>query len=406
MPRIRSTRRDAACVAHYMCAMVDFPSISNCLIRPRASTTAPSSEFSAWLGRNGANEVRRLLRLCPRHQVTALMRLDALAGSLNVGGVHVKDESNRLGLGSFKALGGAYAVAELVLGWASERLQRDIAPNELVTDAVKYAVADRTVCCATDGNHGRSVAAAARLYGCKAVIFVHQRVAQERRALLSALDADVVEVAGTYDDSVDECARRAAANDWQVVSDTSWRCDETIPARVMQGYSVLIDEALAQMPVPPTHVFIQGGVGGLAGAVAGYLANSFESARPKLIVVEPDLAACLMASAVAGSPTEIEACASTVMAMLECYRPSEAAWPLLDAFVDAFMTVPEDAAQHVVKLLEAPTGNDPAILTTESGCAGLAGLIAVVQDQHVRTSLELDHKSQILTVITEGRITL
>jgi diaminopropionate ammonia-lyase len=385
--------------------MLDIKSIPNFVINPRVSRGALSSELRARLGRNGASEVRRLLRLCPRHQITPLIQLNALAGSLNVGGVHAKDESSRLGLGSFKALGGAYAVAELVLTWASQRLERDISPIELATDAVKQAVADRTLCCATDGNHGRSVAAAARLFGCKAVIFVHQHVAQERRALLSALDADVIEVAGTYDDSVDECGRRAAANGWQVVSDTSWQSDRKIPTRIMQGYSVLIDEALAQMPVPPTHIFIQGGVGGLAGAVAGHIAD-IGSARPKLIVVEPDRAACLMASALAGSPTEINASASTLMAMLECYRPSEAAWPLLDAFVDAFMTVPEDAAQHAMKLLETPTGNDPVILTTESGSAGLAGLIAAAQGQHNRPSLELDHKSQVLIVITEGRITL
>jgi diaminopropionate ammonia-lyase len=116
--------------------MADCPSTSNVLLSPRASKSAPSSELTAWLGRSGANEVRRLLELCPRHQMMPLMRLDA-------GGVYAKDESSRLGLGSFKALGGGYAVAELALGWASERLQRDVAPNELATDAVKYAAADR-----------------------------------------------------------------------------------------------------------------------------------------------------------------------------------------------------------------------------------------------------------------------
>ncbi len=267
---------------------------------------------------------------------------------------------------------------------------------------VREAVKGRTLCCATDGNHGRSVAAGARLFGCKAVIFVHEIVEEERRATLRAHGADVVEISGTYDDSVDACAKAAKENGWQLVSDTSWNSEGEIPARVMQGYTVLVDEALSQMALPPTHVFVQGGVGGLAGAVAGHLADVFDQNRPTIVVVEPDRAACLIASAIAGRAVEVPAGEPTMMAMLECYRPSETAWPILDRYVDAFMSLPDAAAVDIVRHLANPLGSDPVIAAGLSGGVGMAGLIAAAQDQHVRETLALDHTSRVLTIITEG----
>jgi diaminopropionate ammonia-lyase len=382
--------------------MLEFAHLSKFTTNPHAVREPVPLALANAFGKAALTRVRRLLNLCPLHSTTPLHRLHALAGALDLGCVFAKDEGARLGLGSFKALGGVYAVAELVLDWATERLYRDVAPHELTSPAVKAAVSAQTVCCATDGNHGRSVAAGARLFGCQAVIFVHQHVAEEQRGALRALDARVIEVAGTYDDSVDECARAASANNWHVVSDTSWNSDGAVPRRVMQGYSVLIDEALSQMDEPPTHVFVQGGVGGLAGAIAARLADRFEASRPMLVVVEPDRAACLMASILAGAATEITAGQSTVMAMLECYRPSQTAWPILDSYADAFLTVPENAAPDIVMLLANPMGTDPAISAGLSGGVGLAGLIAAAQEPEVRNGLSLDQNSRVLTIITEG----
>ena len=376
--------------------------ISQFASNARAVRDLPDTSLSAWLGRETPNEVRHLLNLCPRHQATPLRRLDAMARALGVAAIYAKDESNRLGLGSFKALGGAYAVAELVLGWAAETLGRPVAPAEIMTTAVKESVKNRTLCCATDGNHGRSVAAGARLFGCKAVIFVHQNVEEDRRAMLRALDAQVVEVLGTYDVSVDVCASEAKANGWQLVSDTSWKSHGDSPARVMQGYTVLIDETLMQIDIPPTHVFVQGGVGGLAGAVAGHLADVFGEKRPMMIVVEPDRAACLISSALAGQATEVAAGELTLMAMLECFRPSDTAWPVLDRYVDAFMTLSDTSAIDIVQTLAKPLGADPTISCGLSGGVGLAGLLAAAQDPQVRAMLGLDHRSRILTIITEG----
>jgi diaminopropionate ammonia-lyase len=371
-------------------------------INPRALKAAVPVALAKWLGRAAPDEVRHLLNICPHHQVTPLLHLDAMAAALGLGAVYAKDEGQRLGLGSFKALGGCYAVATLVREWASMHLQRAVGPAELTTDAVKDAVKERTICCATDGNHGLSVAAGARLFGCKAIIFVHQHVAKERRARLRALGAEVIEVPGTYDDSVDTCATEANSNGWHVVSDTSWRSDGLIPARVMQGYTVLVDEALAQIDTPPSHIFVQGGVGGLAAAVAGHCAAIFGAARPQLIVVEPERASCLLQSIRAGKPVEAPAGTSTVMAMLECYRPSDTAWPILNNYADAFMTLPDKAASVIVQHLANPTGADPAIDAGPSGGVGLAGLVAAMRDHNLRERLALNIQSRVLTIITEG----
>jgi diaminopropionate ammonia-lyase len=381
--------------------MVPRQIISQFTFNARAIRDVPDVALSAWLGRDVPNEVRLLLNLCPRHHATPLVRLDAMAHALGVATIVAKDEGDRLRLGSFKALGGAYAVAELALGWAAEFLRRPVSPEEILIMDVREAVKDQTLCCATDGNHGRSVAAGARLFGCKVVIYVHQNVDEERRTTLRELGAEVIEISGTYDDSVDACARDAKANGWQLVSDTSWKSDGDVPARVMRGYTILIDEALAQMDLPPTHVFVQGGVGGLAGAVAGHLADVFGEARPMMIVVEPDRAPCLFASALAGQATEVPVGEPTAMAMLECFRPSDTAWPILDHYVDAFMTIPDVAAIDVARYLANPSDTDPAIFAGISGGVGVAGLIAASQDQDIRAMLALDHNSRILAIITE-----
>lgn len=376
--------------------------ISQFAFNARAVRSAPTPALAKWLGREAPGEVRRLLGLCPRHRMTPLLLLDSLARELGVAAIFAKDESSRLGLGSFKALGGAYAVAELVLQRSSEVLARNVAPHEILTVPVREAVHDRTMCCATDGNHGRSVAAGARLFGCKAVIFVHAGVAARQRAALGDLGAHVVEVPGTYDDSVDACARAAVSNGWQLVSDTSWDSERRIPARVMRGYTVLIDEALSQLDVPLTHVFVQGGVGGLAGAVAGHLAVRFGERRPRLVVVEPDRANCLLTSARTGMATRVSVGDPTVMAMLECYRPSDTAWPVIERYADAFLSLSDEAAIAGAKLLSNPIGAGPTIRTSASGGAGVAGLIGALRKPDLRSALHLDHQSRILAIITEG----
>ena len=204
-----------------------------------------------------------------------------------MGEIAIKDEGLRLGLGSFKALGGSYAVVRLVLDAASERLGHAVDVAELLTPDVRAIAAEMTFACATDGNHGRSVAQGAKIVGARAVVFVHSGVSQERVAAIASFGAELVRVAGSYDDFVEEAARVADKNGWTIVSDTSWPGYERIPSLVMQGYTAMVREALRQLPEPPTHVFVQAGVGGVAAAVAGHLALALGDQRPRFVVVEP-----------------------------------------------------------------------------------------------------------------------
>jgi diaminopropionate ammonia-lyase len=354
------------------------------------------------LGAAAAAEVERFLAHRPDHAETPLHALSGLAAELGIGAIHVKDEGYRLGLGSFKALGGAYAVVRLVLEEASRRLGRDIDVGDLGDAAVGTVASGMTFACATDGNHGRSVAQGASLVGARAVIFVHSRVSARRLAAIARFGAEIVRVDGTYDDSVVEAAAVATARGWTVVSDTAWPGYERIPGLVMQGYTTIAREALARLAAPPTHVFVQAGVGGIAAAIAGHLALVLGDRRPVFTVVDPARAACLYESARAGHPVKVAHGEPTVMAMLECHEPSLVAWRVLSRAADAFMTVDEADAIAVMNLLARPVAGDPAIVAGESGGVGLAGLICAAALPDVRARLGLDAASRVLVVNTEG----
>ena len=354
------------------------------------------------LSLEAAEEVEQFLGNRENHVATPLRALPALAQELGVGAIHIKDEGLRLGLGSFKALGGSYAVIRLVLDAASGRLGRPVDVSALQTPQVHGIAAGMTFACATDGNHGRSVAQGARLVGAKAVVFVHSGVSEERVAAIARFGAEMVRVAGSYDDSVEEAARVADKNGWTIVSDTSWPGYERIPALVMQGYTAMVREALRQLPEPPTHVFVQAGVGGVAAAVAGHLAVALADQRPRFVVVEPARAACVYESARAGRPVKIEQGEPTVMAMLECYEPSLIAWRVLSRVADGFMTVEEEDAVAAMKQLARPFGADPAIIAGESGGVGLAGLTRALADDDAREALRLGPQSRTFLINTEG----
>ncbi len=354
------------------------------------------------LGIAAAAGVEDHLRYRDDNAETPLVSLPALAAASGVAAIHVKDEGKRLGLGSFKALGGAYAVIRLVLEAAEARLGRKFDMAELHSPDMRKLAEAMTFACATDGNHGRSVAQGASLVGAKAAIFVHAGVSDERVAAIASFGAEIIRVAGSYDDSVKEAARVAKERGWTIVSDTSWPGYERIPGLVMQGYTALVREALRQMLQPPTHVFIQSGVGGIAAAVAGHLAIVLGEKRPVFTVVDPAHAACLFETARAGHPVTVAHGEPTVMAMLECYEPSLVAWRILSRTADAFMTVEEEDAVSVMRQLANPLGSDPAIISGESGGVGLAGLLKALADPEAKAALSLGADSRIFVVNTEG----
>jgi len=229
----------------------------------------------------------------PGYAATPLCDLSGLARAAGVAAIRYKDESERFGLSSFKALGGAYAVSRLLIREISSRLQiSNVTVDDLLSGRYGEITKSITVTCATDGNHGRSVAWGAQRFGCNCIIYIHATVSNGRKEAIAAYGAEVIRTAGNYDDSVRQAAEDAAREARFVVSDTSYEGYMDVPKDVMQGYAVMADEALQQLgPAQlPTHVFLQGGVGGLAAAVCAHFWEQLGLERPRFIVVEPDKA--------------------------------------------------------------------------------------------------------------------
>ncbi len=325
------------------------------------------------LGR--AKEAKAHISQWAGYRPTPLRSLAGMAKRLGVAEILYKDEGKRFDLKSFKALGGAYAVDRLVTERGTQGL---------------------TVTCATDGNHGRAVAWGAKRAGIEAVIYVHEGVSEGRAEAIRGFGATVVREGHNYDDSVRASAEAARAKGWQIVSDTSWPGYEDIPRDVMQGYAVLAMEAVDQ-GAQPTHIFIQGGVGGLAAAILSHGWETAGAKRPVLIVVEPENAACLYESAKVGRVVNVHGDLDTIIAGLACGEPSLLAWRILRPGADAFMTITDAEAVEAMKEL-ASIG----VVGGESGVAGLAGFLQVMKDPAKAGALGIDGQSCILCYGTEG----
>jgi len=345
------------------------------------------------LPEGGYRRARAEITSWPGYAPTPLHRLD-FPGPASV---HYKDEGTRFGLGSFKALGGAYAVLKVI---QAELAKRGVANNAtgaaLEAGGYREAVRQITVTCATDGNHGRSVAWGAQRFGARCVIFVHQHVSQGRRDAIARYGAEVREVAGNYDDSVRAAQQTAEAEGWFVISDTSYPGYTEPPRDVMQGYRLMAEEAIAALPEPPTHVFVPGGVGGVAAAVAVQL-RAMCGSGPRLIIAEPDQAACLTESLEAGTFTTVGGDLDTVMAGLACGEPSLLAWQELERSAFASMALPDSAVPGAMQALAAQ-----GITAGESAVAGYIALETAWNDPAPRQALGLGTESRILIFGTEG----
>jgi diaminopropionate ammonia-lyase len=338
----------------------------------------------AILGLDAIGAAWREIASWPDYAPTPLHTLAGLARRLDLGAIRYKDEAGRFGLGSFKALGGAYAVSRLLQGQPDVR--------------------NVTVTTATDGNHGRSVAWGAERAGCRCVIYIHEHVSPSREEGIARYGAEMRRVPGGYDDSVRRCAADAAANGWHLVADTSTEGGTEVAAHVMQGYGVLAEEILEQAEgeQPFTHAFVQAGVGGLAAAVAAVLWQRLGPNCPRLIVVEPERADCIFRAVVAGHPVSIEGSTDTFMACLAAGEASPAAWEVLRVTIDDVLALPDEAAAETMRVLAAGQDGDPPIVAGESGCAATAGLIAAALDPDLRRALDLDAASRVLVIGSEG----
>ncbi|HVJ50242.1 diaminopropionate ammonia-lyase [Desulfitobacterium sp.] len=346
----------------------------------------------------------------PSYEPTPLQNLSHLAEKLKVGGIYVKDESYRFGLNAFKALGGSYAIAR----YLAQRLHRDISelPYALLTSQeVREKLGEITFVTTTDGNHGRGIAWTARQLHQKAVVYMPKGSSTYRLAKIRAEGAEASIVDMNYDDAVRMTAAEAEEKGWVVVQDTAWEGYVEIPTWIMQGYGTMSAEALEELNrlgiKKPTHIFVQAGVGALAGSVQGYFASVFGEERPKTIIAESNKAACLFKSVLAndGMPRNVGGEMQTIMAGLACGEPNPIGWNILRDYSQLFCSCPDWIAARGMRTLGNPLKGDPRVISGESGAVTTGLLLSLLEDKNmseVRESLGLDENSQILIFNTEG----
>jgi diaminopropionate ammonia-lyase len=356
------------------------------------------------LGLDSVAAARAEIETWPGYAPTPLRPLPGLAGRLGLAAVLYKDEGHRFGLGSFKALGGAYAVLRLLQRHLRSWHGIEATAADLLAGRHREAAREVTAATATDGNHGRSVAWGAERFGCRCVVYIHEHVSAAREAGIARYGAEMRRVPGGYDDSVRRCAADAAANGWRLVADTSTDGGWEVPAMVMQGYGVLAEEVLEQAAGEPpfTHVLVQAGVGGLAAAVAAVMWQRLGAGRPRTVVVEPDLADCVFRTVAAGRPTAVPGEANTFMACLAAGEVSPAAWAILKVAADDVLSLSDEAARAAMRALAEGVDGDRPVVAGESGCAAAAGLIAAALDPGLREALALDPGSRVLVIGSEG----
>ena len=347
----------------------------------------------------------------PQYSITPLARLDGMAKYLGLGGLFVKDESFRFGLNAFKVLGGSFAMARYI----AKEMGRDVSEmtyDYLTSEAFRQEFGHATFFTATDGNHGRGVAWAAHKLGQKAVVHMPKGSSQARYENIAKEGAQVTIEEVNYDDCVRMAAAEAAeTKHGVVVQDTAWEGYEEIPAWIMQGYGTMAMEAGEQLKDygcdRPTHVFVQAGVGSLAGAVVGYFTNLYPDNPPTFVVVEADAAACLYKGAAAGDgdPRIVDGDMQTIMAGLACGEPNTISWDILKNHVKVFIAAPDWVAASGMRMLAAPIKGDAPVTSGESGAApfgALAAIMTMEEYRDLRHEIGLDENSSVLLFSTEG----
>ena len=347
----------------------------------------------------------------PQYSVTPLQKLSALASYLGVKGIYCKDESYRFGLNAFKVLGGSYAMGRYI----AKELGRDISElpyNVLSSDKLREEFGQATFFTATDGNHGRGVAWAANRLGQKAVVRMPKGTTRTRFDNIAKEGAEVTIEEMNYDDCVRMAAAEAAKTEHGIiVQDTAWDGYEEIPSWIMQGYGTLVLEADKQLKENgverPTHVFVQAGVGSLAGAVVGYFAHKYKENPPVMIVCEASAADCLYRSAAQadGNLVNVTGDLQTIMAGLACGEGNTIGWDILKNHVTVFASCPDWMSAKATRIYANPLESDPHIVSGESGSVPLGLVYTALHDEDakdLKEALKLDENSNILVISTEG----
>lgn len=359
------------------------------------------------LSLSDAAKIKRFHESFPVYQETPLVRLNRLAGELGVAGIYVKDESFRFGLNAFKVLGGSYAIGNYI----AKKLGMDIdeLPYEkMVSKEIKEKTGEITFISATDGNHGRGVAWTAHELGQKSIILMPKGSAMERLLNIRAAGADATITDLNYDDAVRLANKMAEEHGYVMVQDTAWEGYEDIPTWIMQGYMTMAYEAYLELKdVRPTHIFIQAGVGSLAGAVIGFFSGVYKEKKPIMTVVEPDQAACIYATMKAddGKRHIVTGDMPTIMAGLACGEPNTVSLEILRKCGDNFLSCPDYVAAQGMRILGNPLSDDARVIAGESGAASFGAVTEILRNpayKELKEKLQLDANSRILFFNSEG----
>ena len=345
-----------------------------------------------------------------QYSQTPLTSLPNLAKALGVNSIHVKDESYRFGLNAFKVLGGSYALGRFIAKTLELPIE-ELPAQKILSPEVREKLGQLTFITATDGNHGRGVAWTATQLGQKSVVYMPKGSAVERLENIRAAGADASITDLNYDDAVRLADKHARENSWVMVQDTAWEGYTDIPLWIMQGYTTMGYEIVHQLEAAgedaPTHVFLQAGVGSMAGAMTGFFAAYYGEDRPFITIVEPKLADCLFRTAKADDGTlhNVTGDMNTIMADLACGEPCSLGWDILKNHADAFLSVPESAAADGMRILAAPAKGDSPIVSGESGAAAFGTAANILLDDalaHMKKALGLNQNSRLLFISTEG----
>lgn len=364
----------------------------------RARDYSVKKASTDFVSQDVAKKVRSIYSGMHEYDRTPLVSLEKLSEKIGVGKILVKDESYRFGLNSFKSLGGIYAIYKTL----EEMAGKNISISEIFSPQFKETIGELTFSAATDGNHGLGVAWASMNLGQKAVIYLPKGTVPQRIEAIKKTGAKAVVIDGNYDDAVEKMARDGENEGWQVISDTAWEGYQDIPTWIMQGYTVLFDEAMEEIKENggdmPTHIILQAGVGSFSASGVGYFNSIYGKKRPISIIVEPDNAACFYESMQIndGKPHRAKGDLSTIMAGLSCGVPNPIAWDIHLDYSDVFVSCRDELSALSMRSLGNPLKGDKKVISGESGAIGLGVLM------HIKNDLEIGKDSEVLLISTEG----
>ncbi len=370
----------------------------------RSVQPAPSSLFNEEM----AGEARTFHKQIPGYKKTPLVNLSHLAAKWNIKGIYVKDESKRFSLNAFKGLGGSYAMFRIIC----DRLGLDPGQtsfNELTNSAVQERTSQLEFVTCTDGNHGRGVSWAAGLFGCKAHVYMpYGSQAVRAEAISKVGPAEVTITDKSYDDTVKYALEMSEKRGWILIQDTAWGGYEKIPAWIIQGYLTMaseIAEELDEFQVQPTHIFLQAGVGAMAGGILSYFSGRYREKKPIVTIVESEAVDCIYQSAKAGEICSVEGAATTIMAGLNCGTPCKIIWPVLRDYAEFYMSGPDKMAEDGMRTYAEGYNGDQKIISGESGAATMGAVQSLLEEPaftEVKEAMKLNERSVLLLINTEG----